>query len=241
MPAISALTDPTVLDFVTGQKLTAVQLESDSGNLRTAIVDLNDVVADLENNYASSSEPTDKPEGKIFCDITSDPAVLKFYKDGSGNLAQVVDQNNFMPSAAWPSFSAHVSSEQAIGSSNPTKVEFDTETFDTNSDFDKDTNFRFTPTVAGKYLLTAFIGLNAGTDADIMNCLLYKNGSRYKGTQIQMAQTNDGISLTDVVDANGSTDYFEIFVDSFGDAAYNVLGADPTSSVASFFAGSRIA
>lgn len=39
-----------------------------------------------ETHRASSTEPTDKPEGTAWCDTTLDPAQLKFYKDGAGNL-----------------------------------------------------------------------------------------------------------------------------------------------------------
>lgn len=48
------------------------------------------IVTDLQNNYASGSEPGDKPEGKVWADTTSDPAVLKYYKDGATNLETLV-------------------------------------------------------------------------------------------------------------------------------------------------------
>ena len=237
MPAISALTDPTVLDFVTGQKLTAVQLESDSGNLRTAIVDLNDVVADLEDNYASSSEPTDKPEGKIFCDTTSDPAVFKGYVDGSGTLKTFL--NEVENGGVWPSFRAYLGTQQD-NITGADQVEFDSEDFDTNSDFDKDTNFRFTPTVAGKYLLVAAISWVTATivASDQLKILITKNGSSVARIAYEADNTNEeGMQVVTIEDANGTTDFFEVAAEN---AARDTSDLNDGSAL-TFFSGSRIA
>lgn len=51
---------------------------------------LNDVVQEQDKNYASPTEPTLKSEGKIWCDTTNDPAVIKFYKDSSANTEELV-------------------------------------------------------------------------------------------------------------------------------------------------------
>lgn len=49
-----------------------------------------DVVQEQDDNYAGTTEPTLKSEGKIFCDTTNDPAVMKYYKDGSANSEELV-------------------------------------------------------------------------------------------------------------------------------------------------------
>ncbi len=93
-----------------------------------------------------------------------------------------------------------------------TKVEFTTEDYDTNDDFDNSSNYRFTPTVAGKYLITAaatFISLAADKEVQIS---VYKNGSADKTVASSNAQvTNAAAEITVIIPMNGSTDYIEIF------------------------------
>lgn len=116
------------------------------------------------------------------------------------------------------------------------KIEFDTETFDTNSNYDKDTNFRFTPTVAGKYVLTAGISWEALTAGDLLTLYIYKNGSSYQQAAIRAQGITDGQTLTTVVDANGSTDYFEVFAQN-GQRDTSDIGAE---AAATWFAGGKI-
>ena len=75
-------------------RATLVNLESDvdadevnttRGATQNAVNNLNDIVKEQDKNYASSTAPTLKSEGKIWADTTNDPAVLKYYKDGANN------------------------------------------------------------------------------------------------------------------------------------------------------------
>ena len=50
---------------------------------------------------------------------------------------------------------AKMSADQTITDNTLTKVQFDTEIFDTDSKYDHSSNYRFTPTVAGTYFLFA--------------------------------------------------------------------------------------
>ncbi len=87
MPNISNLNDPTFTTLIPDQIIASSEHNSWRTNQVIATIkDLNDVVADLESNYASVTEPGDKPEGKIYCNTTNDPAVLQFYKDGASGL-----------------------------------------------------------------------------------------------------------------------------------------------------------
>jgi len=54
-----------------------------------------------------------------------------------------------------PAFEAQVTSNQTISDNTATKVTFDNEIFDTDGKYDHSTNYRFTPTVAGKYFVYA--------------------------------------------------------------------------------------
>jgi hypothetical protein len=107
-------------------------------------------------------------------------------------------------------FSAYRSSAQTIGNGSLTKVQFDTEEFDTGGFYDNATNYRFLPTVAGKYQFNACVTFP--TASGIMIAALYKNGTRFKDGNT-MVNTPSGVSsvVSALVDLNGSTDYVEIF------------------------------
>ena len=63
-----------------------------------------------------------------------------------------------------PAFLATLSADQSISNSTLTKVQFNTEVFDTNSNYDNATNYRFTPTVAGYYQLNLQLTLDNNGD-----------------------------------------------------------------------------
>ncbi len=137
-----------------------------------------------------------------------------------------------------PSFSVHKNgSAQTVSTSTFTEVTWATELFDTNSDFDL-TGERFTPTVAGKYLLTAALQYSSPIDNQQILISVYKNGSEFKrgGIQGGSSTTSTGAGVTAVVDANGSTDYFEIFTRHVNGGDDDVDG----SSVVTYFMGMRI-
>jgi hypothetical protein len=109
-----------------------------------------------------------------------------------------------------PAFSAYQSSAQSVSNNTGTKVQLQTEEFDTNSCFDNTTNYRFTPTLAGYYQLNG--STTTGASLAFNFTAIYKNGLEYKrGTQ-----SGSGGILQNVVSAivylNGSTDYVELFM-----------------------------
>ena len=79
-----------------------------------------------------------------------------------------------------PAFSAYIGSAQTVSPSTTTKLQFNSERFDTASAYDSTTNYRFTPLVAGYYQVNiGFIGTNT-TDTLV---ILYKNGADYGSSQ----------------------------------------------------------
>lgn len=112
------------------------------------------------------------------------------------------------------SFRAFSSSAQSVTTGVLTKVALDTETFDSDNCFDSTTNYRFTPTVAGYYLVVGFVRGN-GTSITIAAAVIYKNGTELvRGTQYNMSSGNSSVAHMEVVDLiymNGSTDYLELF------------------------------
>jgi hypothetical protein len=84
-----------------------------------------------------------------------------------------------------PAFYAELSSGQTTSDSSATKIQFNTEVFDSGSVYDNSTNYRFTPGVAGKYFI--FSGLSVyGSNAFTIGqsfYYIYKNGSAYASEQ----------------------------------------------------------
>lgn len=109
-----------------------------------------------------------------------------------------------------PTFSAYQSSSQTLSSATLTKIQFQTEEWDTASAFDNTTNYRFQPTVAGYYSLTGKIQPASSYSAGALG--IYKNGSSYKyGSYNNNASGNAPPSLSCLVYLNGSTDYVELW------------------------------
>lgn len=115
--------------------------------------------------------------------------------------------------ATGPAFSAYASAAQTLSNSTLTKVQFNQEEFDTGNCFDKTTNFRFTPNVAGYYLFDWAVNLKNNA-AGTLYSSLYKNGSTFKRgvTFGTAAASGYGTSGTALVYMNGSTDYVEVYV-----------------------------
>jgi len=138
----------------------------------------------------------------------------------------------------YPAFRAHRSTtDQLITNSTFTKIEFNTETFDTDSAYDNSTNYRFTPQVAGKYFFTTTIRMNSISTIDNYQVFLYKNGSIH--TRFANGGTltaNPSNSVSDILTMNGSTDYVEVFVLHTYGSARNIA----QDSVNTYFLGYRI-
>lgn len=108
-----------------------------------------------------------------------------------------------------PTFSAYLGSAQTPTSGVFTKVLFDTELWDTNSNF---SSSRFTPTVAGYYQVNSTVNYSPNTNACLVS--IYKNGTEYKrGSQAHISSTfSNGTSVSGLVYCNGSTDYIEVYI-----------------------------
>ena len=142
------------------------------------------------------------------------------------------------------SFSAHRNgvSQTSVGTA-ATKIKWTTEDFDTNSDFVHDADdsggaaeSRYTPTVAGKYLILASLDFDMVATADFCSVLVYKNGSLVRQASIRSETASpEKVTIAVIVDMNGTTDYIEIF-GANGTNSDTVLGA----ATGTYFMGSRI-
>lgn len=105
------------------------------------------------------------------------------------------------------------SSGQSLSSGTFTKVQFNDEQFDIGGYYDPTTNYRYTPLVAGKYFIYGKAYITFGS-SNITNTLItiYKNGAdvaRYQ--RAGSSATYGSVSVSAIIDFNGSTDYVEIY------------------------------
>ena len=132
-----------------------------------------------------------------------------------------------------PAFSAYLpTANQSISASTWTKVALSAEEFDTNSNFDSTTNYRFTPTVAGYYQIQGTIQYDASVNCTNIQTSIYKNGSSFKASIISGASAIIGTlqqTVSSIIYFNGSTDYVELW--GYSDASSNprfTFGASKT-------------
>ena len=165
--------------------------------------------------------------------ITSDGAGTITLSSGM-NTAVAAGTNN------TPAFLVTRSGNQSISLNTDTKVQWDSETFDTDNAFDSSTNYRFTPQVAGKYYLFSNIYLANGSNANNTTYTpkIFKNGSKVIESHIDHRTAGIGyqqsVPVAGLVEANGSSDYFEIFANG------NWTGGSINVTAQSFFGGYKI-
>ena len=111
-----------------------------------------------------------------------------------------------------------------------TKIQFNTEVYDTDNCYDNSTNYRFTPTTAGKYFVYGnIIGFANTSNLNSNRAIIKKNGTivkyAFSDFRNNPAKTNS-VMATTVVDMNGSSDYIELFalVEYSSSATVQVLG-----------------
>jgi hypothetical protein len=136
---------------------------------------------------------------------------LVMTSDLSGQLQFQNNGVNLPMGGVAPAFSAYQSSSQSIGSGTFTKIQFQTEDYDTNSNFDSTTNYRFTPTVAGYYQISG--GISWGFTSGQSLIVIYKNSARFKdGSWGTGGASGTGSTVSSLVYFNGTTDQVELWV-----------------------------
>jgi hypothetical protein len=109
----------------------------------------------------------------------------------------------------FPAFSAYLASDQTPTVNVWTKVNINTEAFDTNSNFDT-TTYRFTPTVAGYYVINANAYVYQTTAGNQLMAI-YKNGSQFKTGATYNSSTGAHQCISAIINFNGSSDYVELY------------------------------
>ena len=94
--------------------------------------------------------------------------------------------------ANTPAFEARLSSGHAVATGTWTKINVNTEVYDTAGTYDKSTNYRWTTGVAGKYVIYGQVGFDSMSDHKYLYMALYKNGSQLwtDGTSLNQTSTS---------------------------------------------------
>jgi hypothetical protein len=115
----------------------------------------------------------------------------------------------------YPAFEASLSANQNVSDATATKANCNTENFDTDNCYDNATNYRFTPTTAGKYFVYGQIATNNNTVyLQHTQSIIKKNGTTVKFSRIYDSSgfnLSNFIPVVAIVNMNGTTDYLELF------------------------------
>ena len=132
-------------------------------------------------------------------------------KINNNTLSAVSELPTGISGQNYPAFLAYQSSAQSISNSTVVKVNLQTEIFDTDNAFDSTTNYRFTPQIAGKYVIYG------STRKDNFNAARFQAVLTLNGSTNQLVVENGNGGTHDtcvgstVVELNGSTDYVEMY------------------------------
>jgi len=150
------------------------------------------------DTFLDTEETSDKDEivGKV-----AGVEVLRIYSSGIVDLAKQSGCAGYLGTA------------QSVDSDIQTKVAFDTKEYDSQNEYDNTTNYRFTATKDGKYLITCKI-----TFSDALNTTsrifvsIYKNGSECKNSDVGGSSgTYQGPIISTVVHLTAG-DYIEFYI-----------------------------
>ena len=168
-------------------------------------------------NKVTLSAPASNPSSDINFKLpqSDGSAGQVLMTDGNGNLSWVSQPTN------TPAFSVYRNGTQSIAHNTYTKVQYNTENFDTDNTFDNSTNYRFTPAFSGKSYLVASIRLYGTDDFNNYIVEIHKNGTailrqqnshwHYESAQVSGIVTHD------------TDDYFEVYVTQQSGSSLDVM------------------
>lgn len=223
-PSLTATGDDTNIDLIldgkgTGAvKTTSSNLDITGNIVVSGTVDGRDIATDGTklDGIEASADVTDETNVKGALDgatissatVATGDKVLIQDVDDSDNLKTVTAQSiaDLASGGTGPAVLAYLGSNQTLSSGTFTKMQFDTESFDTDNDFDSTTNYRHTPTTAGYYLVTVQGYRSTGTSSQYV-AAIYKNGTEIARNSTEGDTVSP--SVTYLVSMNGTTDYLE--------------------------------
>lgn len=146
-------------------------------------------------------------------DADYEVANKKYVDDNAGGLGQ------------FSSIFVYRSTNQAITSGSPQKCQLDGESWDILNEYDNATNYRFTTTIAGKYLIGFTAGLSTMADGNTVYAYIYKNNAQAQTTNVKPGSA-DSIVVEVVVELSlAVNDYIEFWVEHNYGSNRNLIGA----------------
>ena len=139
-----------------------------------------------------------------------------------GTSAMTIDSNEYVDTTKESVFRVNLGSNQNIPNQTATIINFDTVVFDPNSWWDNSQK-RFIPTVAGYYCVMASARWNTGTDFDIADYGIYKNGTLYQSASLRNERYETHV-ITTIMNINGSGDYIDARMYQDTGSTYAVRG-----------------
>ena len=162
---------------------------------------------------------TSKLKVNIIAD-SGDNAIMT--SDGSGTLTL-----NNAALKNTPAFFARLSSNQSISSDTSTKIQVNSEVFDSDGKYDNSTNYRFTPTIAGKYFVFAGVRFDNQISQATMRAELSFNGSIIGSNFLAAndSSTNKDYTIEiSCIQTFDSDDYIELFAQSDASGSQTING-----------------
>tara|TARA_Y100001938_G_scaffold149912_1_gene238690 strand:- start:121 stop:987 length:867 start_codon:yes stop_codon:yes gene_type:complete len=145
--------------------------------------------------------------------LTSEPASTdEFLVSDAGTLKRI----DYSLISNRPAFSAYLGSDQTITDGSFTKIEFNTEVFDSDGTYDNSSNYRWTPGVAGKSMITTMVWAQGGSDNTLRRnqTAIYKNGSLFASSIMNTLDAEEhhrASGYVSIIDSHDDNDYYEVF------------------------------
>lgn len=155
------------------------------------------------------------------------------FEQGDKKIDALFDSYNILQAHYYdfPALSIYPSTQQSVPNATYDLLQFNTKEWDYGNWYNTSTD-RYTPGSAGLYHFDVAVYISSSVANRYLKCVLYKNGSSFRDIFVYHTDSTYGFvypgSIT--VEANGSTDYFSIYLyHNFG-AAVNVIGWDVTQA-----------
>lgn len=193
-----------------------------------------------DSTYSSSNKPSSATLRSDLQTVETDFNALEASAvtlTGSQTIINKVLTNptvNFTDKAASMNVKAraYAGTNQSFSNGIGARVIFDTESYDTGSDFDSTTNYRFTAPVTGHYLIVVKVGITSPADQTLMQIDVKKNGSDLFRVSSVSSGTNDtSLNGSDIqsLDAN---DYVDVFFTQSSGTSKNIISGTGNTFIA---------
>jgi hypothetical protein len=193
-------------DAITGAKIADDAINSEhytDGSIDTAHIADDQITAAKINNDIISGTTA----------LAAIPATTDEFLISDAGTLKRIDAQFFQNT---PAFEARLASDQNLSDAANGKLAFATETFDSDGKYDNSTNYRFTPTVAGKYFIYLQAGLKSDDNTQHIEgyAKIYFNGSNVRQGYFNFSANNinqANYTVSTILDFDAD-DYVEAYV-----------------------------